>query len=137
MAKAPARSSCGDYSKFEVKKESNGKLRCLVCPSLPSLDTFEMFLVHKEGKKHQAALVDFRKKIQLAKKKKPLSHKPTRAHSKVTAKPTYLPYQSRVQNFVPPSCVPTVPQDVANQWKEYNVSSIRRRTDQTRDNRRL
>ena len=46
----------------EVRKEKNGKLVCLICPHYPQLDTIEMFIAHRKGKKHKEALNQQQKK---------------------------------------------------------------------------
>lgn len=44
------------------RRLSNGQIACLVCPHRPVLDTFPMFIIHRQGKKHEAAALEQEKK---------------------------------------------------------------------------
>lgn len=107
--------------KLEVRKERNGRLRCLVCPNLPLLDTFPMFLAHREGKRHQQALKEFKRKIQ---------QNATNKRKHCTKKPITPTSQSNKlvqKTFVPISPISTTKQqktltEISNSYQTYHVT---------------
>ena len=105
-----------DSTKYEVKREKNGKLRCLVCPSYPSLDTFPAFLGHRNGRKHQHSLISFREKLDRVREENKNRQKRRTLHSK---RKELLPSYQREQNTVVDN---QVTPEVEEAWKEYRVT---------------